>query len=41
MVFCNKDNLKNTELMDDSHNPYFSRWFSAIRAGEDYVWKSE
>ena len=29
MVFCNK-NLKGVKYNKKSHNPYFSRWFSAI-----------
>ena len=34
MVFCNK-NTKNTNIrMQEGHNPYFNRWFSAIRKSE-------
>ena len=30
MVFCNIDRLKYLDKLG-SHNPYFNRWFSAIR----------
>ena len=30
MVFCNKNVLTNTDVLDVCHNPYFNRWFSAI-----------
>ena len=39
--FLQSDILGNNIDLFKSHNPYFSRWFSAIRAGEDYKWKSE
>ena len=34
MVFCNwkKDRIKSS--IKDGHNPYFSRWFSAIAKKE-------
>ena len=31
MVFCNIDELMNNNIVYDSHNPYFSRWFSAMK----------
>ena len=30
MVFCNKTKRINYDVIDESHNPYFNRWFSAI-----------
>ena len=30
MVFCNNDNGWRT-ITKDGHNPYFNRWFSAIK----------
>ena len=31
MVFCNNYNKKEIQQDIVSHNPYFSRWFSAIK----------
>ena len=31
MVFCNEIQF-NKLSVDESHNPYFNRWFSAITA---------
>ena len=30
MVFCNSIAIYDTDSLGESHNPYFSRWFSAI-----------
>ena len=30
MVFCNVDYSEFEGNLEDCHNPYFSRWFSAI-----------
>ena len=30
MVFCNKPCTQYNPISNTSHNPYFSRWFSAI-----------
>ena len=30
MVFCNSDRMKAVEILQEGHNPYFNRWFSAI-----------
>ena len=34
MVFCNESKLKAIELFIKCHNPYFNRWFSAIKEAE-------
>ena len=31
MVFCNMDEFIPKLIVNPSHNPYFSRWFSAIK----------
>ena len=31
MVFCNSDTTKDWQSLMMSHNPYFNRWFSAIK----------
>ena len=31
MVFCNDTLGDNKELLIKRHNPYFNRWFSAIK----------
>ena len=31
MVFCNEKIDKSKNIEELSHNPYFNRWFSAIR----------
>ena len=31
MVFCNAYQEKTIDLIEKCHNPYFNRWFSAIR----------
>ena len=31
MVFCNSKYVNRKDKGDCSHNPYFNRWFSAIR----------
>ena len=33
MVFCNIDEENIWARLKNSHNPYFSRWFSAIKQG--------
>ena len=33
MVFCNVDVFHNPNFVDGRHNPYFNRWFSAIKTG--------
>ena len=35
MVFCNAKNILAKDKHEPSHNPYFSRWFSAINESED------
>ena len=30
MVFCNQDLNFKSDALEESHNPYFNRWFSAI-----------
>ena len=37
MVFCNQKWLNTDVLPYSSHNPYFSRWFSAIKDIVRYV----
>ena len=40
MVFCNT--LKELKCkLDNSHNPYFNRWFSAILKLSDLNFKSD
>ena len=34
MVFCNNDTIKINGFFEVSHNPYFNRWFSAIKASD-------
>ena len=34
MVFCNENKEVNFTVERESHNPYFNRWFSAIRDEE-------
>ena len=44
MVFCNDVNMGSLCQLMEGHNPYFSRWFSAIQAVEgfqDVVEKSQ
>ena len=31
MVFCNLKKIKKGYYLSKSHNPYFNRWFSAIK----------
>ena len=31
MVFCNKMNMRDIDVPSICHNPYFNRWFSAMR----------
>ena len=31
MVFCNLYTMYNILIYNNSHNPYFNRWFSAIK----------
>ena len=31
MVFCNYQKKRGNLFLKSSHNPYFSRWFSAIK----------
>ena len=35
MVFCNKGHEKIINSNVNSHNPYFNRWFSAIKQFEN------
>ena len=37
MVFCNNIYIKQQKRGYESHNPYFSRWFSAMRREKSYV----
>ena len=34
MVFCNNKLKKEPKTIDTGHNPYFNRWFSAIKMFE-------
>ena len=36
MVFCNIIDKNGDKCRLESHNPYFNRWFSAIKAILDY-----
>ena len=36
MVFCNIGNNSTNTPTINSHNPYFNRWFSAIKAQLKY-----
>ena len=40
MVFCN-DNGEPTEVLQQCHNPYFNRWFSAIDKPYRYEEKTD
>ena len=33
MVFCNNTSSENCFILYKGHNPYFNRWFSAIKYG--------
>ena len=35
MVFCNSLTLDDFNASDSSHNPYFNRWFSAMKLHMD------
>ena len=37
MVFCNKMHLEPMSDDDNSNNPYFNRWFSAIKNIEELI----
>ena len=37
MVFCNKSSIKDVMADYQSHNPYFNRWFSAIKTPINYL----
>ena len=36
MVFCNVEAITETEKAQRGHNPYFNRWFSAIRNNNSF-----
>ena len=38
MVFCNKVALFFKDVCPKSHNPYFNRWFSAIKTWKKPFW---
>ena len=31
MVFCNNESGRKSYIRKECHNPYFNRWFSAIK----------
>ena len=35
MVFCNRITAWNTNPWMEGHNPYFNRWFSAIKINKE------